>query len=91
MPSNLQSQHSGPSIPSGNVPGEWRVVILVTLIQFINIVDFMMVMPLGPDFARDLNIPMSDLGLIGGSYTFAAAASVHTASLTLHPKSLRTL
>ena len=75
MPSNLQSQHSGPSIPSGNVPGEWRVVILVTLIQFINIVDFMMVMPLGPDFARDLNIPMSDLGLIGGSYTFAAAAS----------------
>ena len=55
--------------------GEWRVVILVTLIQFINIVDFMMVMPLGPDFAQALNIPMSELGLIGGSYTFAAAAS----------------
>lgn len=69
----MQSQqHVKPSDP---LPGEWRVVILVTLIQFINIVDFMMVMPLGPDFARDLNIPMSDLGLIGGSYTFAAAAS----------------
>jgi len=57
------------------LPNEWRVVILVTLIQFINIIDFMMVMPLGPDFAKALDIPMSDLGLIGGSYTFAAAAS----------------
>ena len=55
--------------------GEWRVVILVTLIQFINIVDFMMVIPLGPDFAQALGIIMSDLGLIGGSYTFAAATS----------------
>lgn len=60
---------------SDELPGEWRVVILVTLIQFINIVDFMMVMPLGPDFAQALGIPMSELGLIGGSYTFAAAAS----------------
>ncbi|OOV88884.1 MFS transporter [Oceanospirillum linum] len=71
----MYSQPPDHSLRSGAAPGEWRVVILVTLIQFINIVDFMMVMPLGPDFARDLNIPMSDLGLIGGSYTFAAAAS----------------
>ncbi len=35
----------------------------------------MIVMPLGPDFAKDLGIPISQLGLIGGSYTAAAAVS----------------
>ncbi|MBI3184548.1 MAG: MFS transporter [Myxococcales bacterium] len=35
----------------------------------------MMVMPLGPDFARALGIPESDLGLIGGSYTASAAVT----------------
>src|SRR5512138_3590122 len=33
----------------------------------------MMVMPLGPDFAAGLGIPMSQLGLVGGAYTAAAA------------------
>ena len=44
-------------------------------VQFVNILDFMMVMPLGPDFARDLHVPTSALGLIGGSYTAAAAVA----------------
>ncbi|MCC7384531.1 MAG: MFS transporter [Deltaproteobacteria bacterium] len=35
----------------------------------------MMVMPLGPDFARSLGIPNSHLGFIGGSYTAAASIS----------------
>jgi predicted MFS family arabinose efflux permease len=35
----------------------------------------MMVMPLGPDFAAALHIPASYLGVIGGSYTAAAAFS----------------
>lgn len=33
----------------------------------------MMVTPLGPDFASDLNIPTSHLGMVGGSYAAAAA------------------
>ena len=32
----------------------------------------MMVMPMGPDFAGALGIPMSHLGIIGGSYTASA-------------------
>ncbi len=35
----------------------------------------MMVMPLGPDYARALGVPMSMIGVIGGSYTAAAAIS----------------
>ena len=52
---------------------EGRVILIVALIQFINITDFMMVMPLGPDFAKHLNIPVNKIGMIGGSYTLAAA------------------
>lgn len=51
------------------------ILLLVSAVQFVNILDFMIVMPLGPDFAKDLGIPVSRLGLIGGSYTAAAAVS----------------
>jgi predicted MFS family arabinose efflux permease len=54
---------------------ERTIVFLVGAIQFVNILDFMMVMPLGPDFAKALDIPTSHLGYIGGSYTAAAALS----------------
>ncbi len=54
---------------------ESRLIWLAGLIQFVNVLDFMMVMPLGPDFARALDIPAHHIGLIGGAYTFAAAVS----------------
>jgi predicted MFS family arabinose efflux permease len=57
------------------IPGERMILFLVGAVQFVNILDFMMVMPLGPDFAAALGIPSSQLGLIGGSYTAAAAVS----------------
>ena len=49
------------------------MVLLVTLIQLVNVLDFVMVMPLGRDFARSLSFSESQLGLVGGSYTLAAA------------------
>lgn len=54
---------------------ERRLVFLVGAVQFVNILDFMMVMPLGPDFARDLGIPESHLGWIGGAYLAAASVA----------------
>jgi predicted MFS family arabinose efflux permease len=54
---------------------ERRVIAVVGAVQFVNILDFMMVMPLGPDFAKALGIPTSTLGLIGGSYTAAGAVA----------------
>jgi len=54
---------------------ERTLLFLVGAVQFVNVLDFMMVMPLGPDFAVGLGIPASQLGLIGGSYTAAAAVS----------------
>jgi predicted MFS family arabinose efflux permease len=54
---------------------ERKLIFLIGAVQFINTLDFMMVMPLGPDFALALGIPSSDLGLVGGSYTAAAAVA----------------
>ncbi|HTA21151.1 MAG TPA: MFS transporter, partial [Polyangia bacterium] len=48
-------------------------MLLVAAVQFVNVLDFMMVMPLGPDFAKGLGIPTSSLGLVSGSYAAAAA------------------
>lgn len=51
------------------------MVFLVSAVQFINVLDFVMVMPLGPDFAAALGIPTSDIGILGGSYAASAAVS----------------
>src|SRR5438105_12040570 len=51
------------------------VVLLIGAVQFVNILDFLLVMPLGPDFASALSVPTSRLGYVGGSYTAAAALS----------------
>ena len=61
---------------SSAVPAyERKIIGLLAAVSFVNILDFMMVMPLGPDFARALGIPASNLGIIGGSYTAAAAVA----------------
>jgi predicted MFS family arabinose efflux permease len=62
---------------------ERRILLLLAAVQFVNILDFMMVAPLGPDFARDLGIPLSHLGLVVVSYTFAAAATGFLGALVL--------
>jgi predicted MFS family arabinose efflux permease len=51
------------------------LIFIIGLIQFVNILDFMMVMPLGPDFAEALGIPASHIGYVGGAYTLAAAVT----------------
>ena len=52
-----------------------RAVLIVALVQLVNVLDFMMVLPLGPDFSKSLAIDPADIGIIGGSYTAAAAVA----------------
>jgi predicted MFS family arabinose efflux permease len=59
------------------------IVLLVAAVQFVNILDFIIVMPLGPDFAKALGISESSLGFVGGAYTGAAAVSGLLGSLFL--------
>jgi predicted MFS family arabinose efflux permease len=56
--------------------GRGRVVLLVlAAVQFTNIVDFMIVMPLGPQLMRTMGIDPARFGLIVSSYTFSACAA----------------
>ena len=64
---------AGPGVSAAR--RERTVLLLVSAVQFVNVLDFIMVVPLGPDFAAALGIPMSRLGLVTGSYTLAAAAA----------------
>jgi predicted MFS family arabinose efflux permease len=70
-----ESKLSRPSSQPSSEPSsaERFLVLLVAAVQFVNVLDFMMVMPLGPDFAKGLGIPTSSLGLVSGSYAAAAA------------------
>jgi predicted MFS family arabinose efflux permease len=61
--------------PDKAITSERLLIFLVGAIQFVNILDFMMVMPLGPDFAKALGISTAHLGVVGGSYTAAAAVA----------------
>ena len=62
---------------------ELKAVWLVCAVQFINMLDSMMVLPLGPEFSRALNVPPSQIGLIGGAFVLAACVSGLIGSLVL--------
>jgi MFS transporter, DHA1 family, inner membrane transport protein len=54
---------------------ERLVLIILAAVQFTTIVDFMIVMPLGPQLMRALDIGPTKFGLIVSSYTFAAGTA----------------
>jgi DHA1 family inner membrane transport protein len=54
---------------------EQIVLWILAAVQFTSIVDFMIVMPLGPQLMRTLSIGPTRFGLIVSSYTFAAGAA----------------
>ncbi len=56
-------------------PRQWATVLLIGGVQFVNILDFVIVMPMGPEFAKHLGIAEDKLGAIAGSYTAAACLS----------------
>lgn len=59
---------------------EGLVLLILAAVQFATIVDFMIVMPLGPQLMRTLHIKPAQFGMIVSSYTFAAGAAGLVAS-----------
>ena len=57
-------------------PARERILLLTLAgIQFAHILDFMVMMPLGPILIRELAISTREFGLLVSSYTFSAACS----------------
>jgi predicted MFS family arabinose efflux permease len=71
------------STPNTILSPKRELWLLLTLagIQFSHIVDFMVMMPLGPQFTKLFNISDAQFGLLVSSYTFAAGASGLLASI----------
>jgi predicted MFS family arabinose efflux permease len=64
----------------GESTNERLVLFVLAAVQFTSIVDFMIVMPLGPQLMRTLGIGPAEFGVIVSSYTFAAGAAGLVAS-----------
>jgi predicted MFS family arabinose efflux permease len=62
-------------MPSRPTVSEPAVIFLIGAVQFVNILDFVMVMPLGPFFTEGLKIDPSYIGVVAGSYTGAAGVA----------------
>lgn len=61
---------------SGPVPSRERSLIAVlTAVQFTNVLDFVIMMPLGPQLMRSFAVGPREFSLVVSSYTFSAAAS----------------
>lgn len=54
---------------------ERALVLVVAAVQLVNVLEFMIVMPLGPDFALALGFPVDSVGVLGAAYTGAGAVS----------------
>ncbi|HWW04177.1 MFS transporter [Collimonas sp.] len=52
-----------------------QAIIIVAAIQFVYILDFIMLLPLGPDLAQALAFPSDKLGWLSAAYTAAAVVS----------------
>ena len=64
-----------PPDPKRPVPGELALLLTLAAVQFTHIVDFMIMMPLGPQLMRIFEVGPRQFGLLVSAYTFAAAAS----------------
>src|SRR5262245_50276798 len=70
-----RSASANAPVPEDRHLHELPILWTLAAVQFTNIVDFMIVMPLGPQLRRTLEITDLQFGLIVSSYTFAAGLS----------------
>jgi predicted MFS family arabinose efflux permease len=69
---------------------ELALLLTLAAMQFIHIVDFMVVMPLGPQFMRLFALGPAEFGVLVSTYTFAAAASGFVAAFHIDRHDRRT-
>jgi MFS transporter, DHA1 family, inner membrane transport protein len=52
--------------------GEWLLLFILAAVQFTHIVDFMIIMPLGPVYIANMNLSSEQFGYVVSAYTFSA-------------------
>jgi predicted MFS family arabinose efflux permease len=81
--------------PPGALTSERSILLVLTAIQFTNILDFVIMMPLGPQLMRVFSISPQEFGFVVSAYTFTAGISGFLAAFFIdrfdRKKSLLTL
>jgi predicted MFS family arabinose efflux permease len=62
---------------------ERMVILIIAIMQFAHLLDFVIMMPLGPYFMKEFDITANEFGFLVSSYTFSAGLSSLLASLFL--------
>jgi predicted MFS family arabinose efflux permease len=75
----MAEQANGPA-PAGAgrvrlTRSEWGLLLILGAAQFTHIIDFMIVMPLGPQYMRQLDITPQQFGFMVSAYAFSAAVA----------------
>ena len=60
---------------------ERRLILILACVQFTNIMDFMVLMPLGPQLMRVLGISPREFGYLVAAYTLSASAAAFLTGL----------
>jgi predicted MFS family arabinose efflux permease len=68
------------AVAPANLSEERVILLTLAAVQFTSIVDFMVIMPLGPQLMRSLEIGPAQFGLVVSSYTLAAGLAGLVAS-----------
>ncbi len=65
---------------SGWTRAEWALLAILAAMQFTHIIDFMIMMPLGPRYIRELPVTPGQFGALVAAYGFSAALSALVAA-----------
>jgi predicted MFS family arabinose efflux permease len=71
------------SSTAARAKGEIALLLMLAMVQFTHIVDFMIMMPLGHQFMRLFDVGPREFGLLVSSYTFAAGVSGFAAAFVI--------
>src|SRR3954470_24667525 len=72
MMSLADDRIDGPGLAKADASRERAILLVLSAVQFTSIVDFMVVMPLGPQLMRTLAIDAFRFGLVVSAYTLSA-------------------
>jgi MFS transporter, DHA1 family, inner membrane transport protein len=59
----------------GLTGAEWFLLLMLAAVQFTHIVDFVIIMPLGPQFSEKLHLTPQQFGIMVAAYAFSAGLS----------------
>src|SRR5258708_8898802 len=70
---SLVEQAPERELDKGLTRAEWLLLLVLASVQFIHSMDFMVMMPLGPQCRQELNISPRQFAIVVSSYGFSAA------------------